>query len=89
VIEKVALGALPPQRKVMEVLVVLSIGLAGSRFPKLRLEVFELNLHSLLERTVAVTATIWVSAALTIEAIPRIKRIKATGNILTFNYLFE
>jgi len=55
--EKVAMGELPPQRKVMVVLTVLSTGFDGSRFPKLIEAVLELNLHSLFDKTVAVTET--------------------------------
>jgi hypothetical protein len=62
-IRKVAIGLLPKQRKVIEVLTVLFMGLAGSRFPKPSAAVAVLNLHWFLERTVAVTVTELVLAA--------------------------
>ena len=54
-IENVAIGELPPQRNVVEVLAFTSTRLAGSRVPKFRLEVLELNLHTLFDKTVAVS----------------------------------
>jgi hypothetical protein len=64
--KKVAFGALPAHRKVIEVLTVLSTGLVGSRVPKGIAAVAELNLQLFLETTVALTPTVLVSAASTI-----------------------
>jgi len=63
VIENVAFGALPPQRKIIEALAFLSTGLAGSRLPKAKVAVLELNLQLLFDRTVAVTETVVLPAA--------------------------
>ena len=46
------------QRKMMVVVAFLSTGLAGSRFPKLRLAVDELNRQFPFDRTIALTETI-------------------------------
>jgi hypothetical protein len=83
----VAIGILPPHLKMIEVLTVLSTGLATSRVPKARAAVAVVNLQLFFEITVALTATVDVLAAFDVWHKPKCmmnaRRI-ATGYFFIF-----
>lgn len=71
---KVALGALPLQTKFTVVLAFALTTLEGLMTPKFNVEVAELNLQLLLDRTAAVTVNVFVPAAIAHPAVRRMMR---------------